>query len=77
MNSEQFTPKAFFLWNAIPEAIRQAILAEVLCTRCRTAVSVSEYTGRDVGRSVIIEGKCPTCGGRVARHVEPSEPCAG
>ena len=70
---DRFTPRAFFLWQALPDNLREAILAQVWCSACRTGVELREYTGRDVAGDVILEGKCPTCGGRVARRVETSE----
>lgn len=65
-----FTPKAEFIWFSIPAVHREAILRNVWCGKCRTAVEIVDYTGKDVGRDIVLEGRCAVCGGRVARHVE-------
>jgi len=70
MSTKETSLKAEILWQTVPQEIREAILREVWCTRCRNAVTIMDFVGKEISGDVILEGKCAVCGGRVARQVE-------
>lgn len=65
------TPKE--KWLAITEEIRDKLLRNVWCTKCRDAVEVVDYVikGHDLG--IMLEGKCGKCGHSVARVIEKED----
>lgn len=57
-------------WRDLGPAARDAITTSAWCSHCRTAVEIVDYDVGDVSDDLILRGKCGTCGGPVARHVE-------
>lgn len=60
-------------WDQVPETVRKEILDNVWCSECRAGVSIQLREGEMVGRSLVLNGTCKTCGGEVARVIEPAE----
>lgn len=54
-------------WRGMPESIRQLLLGNAFCPNCGTASFASGYSLRMQDGSVLIEGRCATCGGEIAR----------
>ena len=54
-------------WRGIPESIRQLLLGNTFCPNCGTASFASGYSLRMRDGSVLIEGRCATCGAEIAR----------
>ncbi len=68
----KFTPHAATLWRRIPAAAQAKLLSGVYCRRCGHMVTITNYSGRIVEGDLLLTGICATCGGVVARLVEPS-----
>jgi hypothetical protein len=63
-------------WRDLGPAARDAISTSAWCTHCRTAVEIVDYDVGEVANDLVLRGKCGTCGGPVARHVEnPNSNC--
>jgi len=60
-------------WEQVPEAARKAILDNAWCSECRTGIIMQFREAKMVGTSLILHGTCKTCGGEVARVIEPAE----
>ncbi len=60
-------------WNQIPEMVRKDIANNVWCTKCRTGTSMQLREGTMEHRSLVLRGVCKSCGGEVARVVEPGD----
>lgn len=65
-----FTQPARQRWEAIPADIRQRLLSNVWCGRCRHEVTITNFSGAIKGRDLLLVGKCAECRGDVARVVE-------
>lgn len=68
---EGFTPEAKQFWESLSEINRERILQSAYCRKCGGSVTIVDFSGEldDLG-DLILEGKCRTCGGNVARLVE-------
>lgn len=66
----QFTLRAKAMWDVIPPQMQQRIVENVWCTRCRTAVTITDFSGHVEKGDLILSGRCATCGGKVARLIE-------
>jgi RNase P subunit RPR2 len=73
MNEGKFTPKAAVLWSTIPKEARARILAAVFCVKCRTSVTITNYTSEEKNGDVFLKVLCAKCGHEVVRVVETSE----
>lgn len=60
-------------WDQLAEAVRKEILDCVWCSECRTGKPMQVREGKMVGMSLVLQGTCKTCGGEVARVIEPTE----
>src|SRR5712691_7568894 len=69
MNSS-FTPAAQILWDAIPSHFQERILHNVWCPHCGDMTTMTDFTGKVHGRSLVLRGTCVTCRGKVARVLE-------
>lgn len=67
-----FTPPARQCWESIPAPIRQRLLANVWCVRCRHEVTITNFSGSIKGGDLLLVGKCAECHGDVARVIEGS-----
>lgn len=65
-----FTQPARQRWEAIPADIRQRLLSNVWCGRCRHEVTITNFSGTIKGRDLLLVGKCAECHGDVARVIE-------
>lgn len=65
MNTETFTPKATVLWSTIRPEFKAGILESVWCSKCRDAVEIVDFMGREKTGYVIVDGKCKVCGCRI------------
>jgi hypothetical protein len=69
-----FTPAAQILWNAIPSHFQERIVHNVWCPHCGDMTTMAEFSGEVHGKSLVLQGTCVTCHGKVARVLEgPSE----
>ncbi len=60
------------LWARVPDYGKRLILKNVWCSKCRTGVTIVDYTGSIISGDLLLSGKCSTCQGDVARVVESS-----
>ncbi len=67
-----FTPPARQRWESIPAQIRQRLLANVWCGRCRHEVTITNFSGTIKSGDLLLVGKCAECHGDVARVIEGS-----
>jgi hypothetical protein len=65
-----FTKPARQRWESIAAPIRQRVLTNVWCGRCRHEATITNFTGTMKGGSLLLEGKCAKCHGKVARVIE-------
>jgi hypothetical protein len=65
-----FTPAAQILWDAIPLRFQERILQNVSCPHCDDMTTMTDFTGEVHGRSLVLQGRCVTCRGKVARVLE-------
>lgn len=66
-----FSKDAKKRWDKIPAGAQARILDNVYCGECTDMVSISLETAEMQGASLILRGKCKTCGHEVCRVVEP------
>jgi bacterioferritin-associated ferredoxin len=67
-----FTAPARQRWESIPADIRQRLLSNVWCGRCRRESTNTNFTGTIKGGDLLLVGKCGECRGDVARVIEGS-----
>jgi hypothetical protein len=67
-----FTRPARQRWESIPADIRQYLLANVWCGRCRHEVTITNFSAKLEGGDLLLIGKCAECRGDVARVIEGS-----
>ena len=65
-----FTSAAQILWDAIPSHFQEQVLHNVWCPRCGDMTTMTDFTGEVHGRSLVLQGACVTCRGKVARVLE-------
>jgi hypothetical protein len=65
------TPQAKKFWDAIPANQRLLILNNVWCVNCMKTTSMGEAVGKIEQGALSLKGVCTSCGGLVARLVEP------
>jgi hypothetical protein len=65
-----FTLAAQILWDAIPSHFQERVLQNVSCPRCGDMTIMTDFTGEVHGRSLVLQGRCVTCRGKVARVLE-------
>lgn len=57
-------------WLAIPAEIRQQLIRNVLCGHCKNIVQIEKYIIKNHRNDIVLEGKCKTCGNKVARVID-------
>jgi hypothetical protein len=67
-----FTQPARQRWESIPATIRQRLLSNVWCGKCRHETTITNFTGTLKGGNLLLLGKCAECQGDVARVIESS-----
>ncbi len=67
-----FTAPARQRWECIPADIRQRLLSNVWCGRCRRETTIANFTGSIKTGDLLLVGKCGECRGDVARVIEGS-----
>ena len=68
--SSLFTPAAQILWDAIPSHFQEQVLHNVWYPHCRDMTTMTDFTGEVHGRSLVLQGTCVSCRGKVARVLE-------
>ncbi|HVT45889.1 MAG TPA: hypothetical protein VMT00_16045 [Thermoanaerobaculia bacterium] len=53
----------------LPQEVREKAVGDVFCIHCQKSYRLEEFTEREFRGTLIIEGKCPVCGGALARPV--------
>lgn len=56
-------------WKRIPKEIQQKLINNVFCRNCFTTTIV-DYVIVNKEQGIVLQGKCKTCGGDVARMIE-------
>ena len=67
-----FTRPARNRWESLPADIRQRLLANVWCVRCRHETRIVDFSGTIKRGDLLLLGKCAVCHGEVARLIEGS-----
>jgi hypothetical protein len=65
----KFTGAAAKLWEAIPADTRKMLLSNVWCSKCRHAVTITNFSGTVKGGDLLLVGSCSECRGDVARLI--------
>lgn len=65
-----FTDPAATLWATISPEAKKQLLSEVHCSKCRHAVTITNFTGVVKGGDLLLVGLCSECHGDVARVIE-------
>ena len=65
-----FTPAAQILWDAIPSHFQEQVLHNVWCPHCGDMTTMTDFTGEVHGKSLVLQGMCVSCRGKVARVLE-------
>ena len=73
MQNQPSSFAAEILWAKVPPKTQKAILENVWCGQCKTAVRIIDYTLSESRGDVLLAGRCATCAGIVRRLVETSE----
>jgi len=73
MTRHPFTPAAKLLWDAIPTAGQERVLANVWCSNCRSSRRILDFTGVADDGDIRLQGFCAECGHVVVRIIEASE----
>ena len=68
-----FTRPARQRWKSIPAEIRQHLLTNVWCGRCRHEVAITNFAGAITGGNLLLLGKCAECHCDVVRVIEEPE----
>lgn len=68
-----FSREARERWIKIPKFAQDRLLENVYCVKCADMVSIILETANMEQHSLILRGKCKTCGGEVCRLVEPED----
>ena len=66
----KFTEVAAKLWSTIPADKKKLLLSNVLCGKCRHAVTITNFTGAVKAGDLLLVGLCAECHGDVARVIE-------
>jgi hypothetical protein len=66
----KFTPQAKKLWEALKPRAKMFALNTVWCSECEKSTPMTKLGGRVNGGELVLQGKCSSCGGQVAAHVE-------
>lgn len=69
-NPDNLTPSARSFWNKIPPDIRERLLDNVYCVKCRNMTTITGYSGRIEHGDLILNGFCLRCGDPVTRLIE-------
>ena len=58
------------VWLSIPEKHRTAMTNSCWCSKCRDSVSIVNYVVKTEKGTLILDGSCQYCQGRVVRVVD-------
>ena len=64
--SGEFTDDAKAMWGAIPQNVQEQLLKNVWCVHCKSATTITDFTGEMEKGDLILRGLCINCGGGVA-----------
>ena len=67
-----FSKPAARLWAKVPDPMKTRLLNNVWCSQCRHSVTILCYSGRVMGRDLLLSGLCCDCSGKVSRVIEMS-----
>jgi hypothetical protein len=70
MNPSLTTPEAQVFWDAIPSHVQKRVLSNVWCPHCREMTTMTDFSGKIQGTTLVLHGTCVRCEGRVARVLE-------
>lgn len=65
------TKKALEIWES-KVTQKELILKNVWCGQCRSTCTINDPVATVGGKSIVLNGNCVTCGGKVARYIEES-----
>ena len=72
-DNNALTPAAAALWQRIPAWAQAKLLANVWCSHCARAITITDFRGGVVSGDLVLTGACSMCGATVKRLIE-SEP---
>lgn len=56
-------------FSDLPPEKQEKAVSDVFCMRCQKSFRLEEFSEREFRGTLLIEGKCPACGGPVAKPV--------
>ena len=65
-----FSGPAAKLWATLPTDTKEVMLANVYCSHCKRAVTITNFSGVVRSGDLLLVGKCAECHGDVARVIE-------
>jgi hypothetical protein len=66
----KFTAEAARRWEGLGEQLQTKLLSNVWCVACSKTTTIVSFSGKIARGDLVLEGRCITCGGRVARVIE-------
>ena len=70
-NKVSGTKKALDIWES-KVTQKELILQNVWCAQCRSVCTIKDPVATIVGKSIVLNGNCATCGEKVGRYIEES-----
>ena len=68
------TPAALRRWERMSPQGRELILERIWCVHCNGSHGIREAEGHlHPSGDIMLSGKCPACGGKVARVIETGD----
>ena len=67
MEDGNFTSMARRMWESIPPEGREKLVAN---PHCSSGTTIIDFSGSVKSGDLLLEGRCQTCGKRVARLIE-------
>jgi hypothetical protein len=66
----KFSPAADKLWKTLTAEVRNTLLTNVWCGKCRHATTIKSFSGTVKAGDVLLVGSCSECHRDVARLIE-------
>jgi hypothetical protein len=57
-------------WRSIPKSHQEIILNNIWCGQCRGGTTIVDYQPQMMGNTLVLIGKCQTCGNEVRRVID-------
>lgn len=56
-------------FSDLPQEQQEKVISDVFCVHCQKSFRLQSFSEREFRGQLMIEGKCPGCGGVVAKPV--------